>query len=162
MIMRQSVALSMAVLGSLGYATGVTAAETERGTHKHYERSPQADAPGPAGELAPRLQDLGKHVFPVTCKTAKVQSFINQGVTLPYGFNHAEAARAFREAARLDPNCAMASWGEALVLGPNINAAMAPEDEPKAYEAAQKALSLKGKASARERAYIEAVATRYS
>src|SRR5262249_29255198 len=101
-------------------------------------------------------------VFPVTCKAAKVQSFINQGVNLAYGFNHAEAARAFREAARLDPNCAMAYWGEALVLGPNINAAMTPEDEPKAYEAAKKALSLKGKASARERAYIEAVATRYS
>jgi hypothetical protein len=73
-----------------------------------------------------------------------------------------EAARAFREAARLDPNCAMAYWGQALVLGPNINLPMAPEEEPKAFELAQKAVALKAKASPRERAYIDAVATRYS
>ena len=84
MIMRQSVALSMAVLGSLGYTTGVTAAETDRATHKHYERSPEADVPGPAGELAPRLQNLGKHVFPVTCRSARVQSFINQGQCIEF------------------------------------------------------------------------------
>ena len=56
-----------------------------------------------------------------------------------YGFNHAEAGRAFAEAARLDPVCAMAYWGQALVLGPNINAAMAPDDEPKALALVQKA-----------------------
>jgi tetratricopeptide (TPR) repeat protein len=162
MIVRRKAALGMALFGSLGYTAGVTPEETEKATHKHYERSPAAENPGPSGELAPRLQSLGKHVFPVTCRSAKVQAFVNQGMNLAYGFNHAEAGRAFRESARLDPNCAMAYWGQALVLGPNINAAMTPEDEPKAYEAAQKALSLKGRASARERAYIEAVATRYS
>ena len=57
---------------------------------------------------------------------------MNQGLNLAYGFNHAEAGRAFAEAARLDPNLAMAHWGMALVLGPNINAPMAPEEEPKA------------------------------
>ena len=87
---------------------------------------------------------------------------MNQGLNLAYGFNHAEAGRAFKEAARLDPNCAMAYWGQAYVLGPNINAPMTPDDEPKAKEAAQKAVSLKSKASAREQAYIDAVAKRYS
>jgi tetratricopeptide (TPR) repeat protein len=57
---------------------------------------------------------------------------------------------------------AMAYWGQALVLGPNVNAPMTPEDEPKAYELAQKAMSLRSGASPRERAYIEAVAQRYS
>src|SRR5262245_12329784 len=137
-------------------------AADERATHKHYESSPEAEKPGPKGELAPRLQNLGKHVFPVTTKSKQAQQFINQGMNLAYGFNHGEAARAFKEAARLDPGCAMAYWGVALVLGPNINVAMNPDDEPKAYEAAQKALSLKGKASPRERAYIEAVAKRYT
>jgi tetratricopeptide (TPR) repeat protein len=134
----------------------------EKATHKHYEHSPDAEKPGPAGELAPRLQNLGKHRFPVTTKSKRAQAFIDQGVNLAYGFNHGEAARAFREAARLDPECAMAHWGEALVLGPNINAAMAPEDEPKALAAVQKAQKLKSKASARERALIEALAQRYS
>jgi tetratricopeptide (TPR) repeat protein len=130
--------------------------------HQHYEKSAEAEKPGPAGQLAPRLQNLGTHTFPVTTRSKAAQSFINQGVNLAYGFNHAEAGRAFREAARLDPSCAMAFWGQALVLGPNINVPMTAEDEPKAYELAQKAVALKAKASARERAYIEALAQRYS
>jgi hypothetical protein len=130
--------------------------------HKHYADSPGADKPGPGGELAPRLQNLGAHSFPVTTKSRKAQLFVNQGLNLAYGFNHAEAGRAFREAARLDPGCAMAYWGQAFVLGPNINVPMSADDEPKAYEAAQKAVSLKAKASPRERAYIDAMALRYS
>ena len=130
--------------------------------HKHYEDAPEAAQPGPAGQLAPRLQNLGPHTFKTTTRSAKAQLFINQGVNLAYGFNHAEAARAFREAARLDPECAMAYWGEALVLGPNINAAMNPEDEPKAYEAIQKAGKLKARATARERDLIDALAQRYT
>jgi hypothetical protein len=131
-------------------------------THKHYEDSPEARKAGPGGELAPRLQNLGTHVFKVSTKSKPAQLFMNQGLNLTYGFNHAEAGRAFKEAARLDPNLAMAFWGQALVLGPNINAPMTPDDEPRAKEAADKAMALKGKASARERAYIEAVAQRYS
>ncbi len=67
---------------------------------------------------------------------------MNQGLNLAYAFNHAEARRAFREAARLDPTLAMAYWGQALVLGPNINAMMEPNDEPHADELVKKALSL--------------------
>lgn len=92
-----------------------------------------------AGQLAPRLQNLGNHKFPVTTNSARAQLFINQGLMLAYGFNHAEAARSFREAARLDPNCAMAYWGMALVQGPNINMAMAPEAEQPAHEAIHEA-----------------------
>ncbi|HVR69726.1 MAG TPA: hypothetical protein VMT87_02680, partial [Vicinamibacteria bacterium] len=130
--------------------------------HKHYQQTPAAEKPAPTGELAPRLQNLGKHVFPVSTRSKQAQLFVSQGMNLAYGFNHAEAGRSFREAARLDPGLAMAYWGQALVLGPNINAPMTPEDEPRAYELAQKALSLKGRASARERAYLEALAQRYS
>jgi tetratricopeptide (TPR) repeat protein len=130
--------------------------------HKHYESSPEIEKPSATGEMAPRLQNLGTYTFPVTTRSKKAQAFIDQGLNLAYGFNHAEAGRAFREAARLDPGCAMAYWGQALVLGPNINLPMTPDDEPKAYELAQKAVGLKAKASARERAYIDAVAKRYS
>ena len=145
----------------LSLAVAVPAAAQDP-NHKHYEQTPAAEKPAPTGELAPRLQNLGKHVFPVTTRAKQAQRFISQGVNLAYGFNHAEAGRSFREAARLDPGLAMAYWGQALVLGPNINAPMTPDDEPKAYELAQKAVSLKGRASARERAYIEALAQRYS
>ncbi len=143
-------------------AAPVLQADDAKGTHKHYEEPAEARKPGPAGELAPRLQSLGDHVFPVTTKSKKAQSFVNQGVNLTYAFNHAEAGRAFREAARLDPSCAMAYWGQALVLGGNINAAMNPDDEPKAFELAQKAVAMKAKATPREQALIDAVAQRYS
>ena len=114
------------------------------------------------GQIAPRLQNLGDHKFPVTTNSARAQLFINQGMMLTYGFNHAEATRSFREAARLDPDCAMAYWGMALVLGPNINMAMAPEAEPKAYELIQQAIARKKFASEKEQAYIDALSTRYS
>jgi len=114
------------------------------------------------GQTAPRLQNLGDHRFPVTTKSARAQLFINQGMMLTYGFNHAEAARSFGEAARLDPDCAMAYWGMALVLGPNINLPMAPENEPKAHALVGKALALKSKASPREQHYIEALSQRYT
>ena len=131
--------------------------------HTHYAKPPGYDqAAAPGQPLAPRLQNLGVHVFPVTTKVSRAQLFINQGLNLAYGFNHAEAGRAFAEAARLDPQCAMAYWGQALVLGPNINATMNAEDEPKAKALADKAVALKTRASARERAYIDAIAVRYT
>ena len=141
---------------------GVGAAQTSAPAHRHYERPAGYEQSAPGVPLAPRLQNLGVHTFKVTTKSPRAQAFVNQGVNLAYGFNHAEAARAFAEAARLDPECAMAYWGQALVLGPNINAAMAAEDEPKALELVQRAVSLKRNATARERAYIDALSARYT
>jgi tetratricopeptide (TPR) repeat protein len=137
-------------------------AQTTTPAHQHYEKNERAEKPSPSGALAPRLMNLGAHTFQVTTRSPEAQAFINQGVNLAYGFNHAEAARAFAEAARLDPECAMAYWGHALVLGPNINAPMTPEDEPRAYELAQKALSLRARVTPREQAYIDAIASRYT
>ena len=130
--------------------------------HKHYEKPAGAVAPEPGKPVAPRLQNLGVHTFPVSTTNARAQLFINQGINLAFGFNHAEAARAFAEAARLEPGLAIAYAGHALVLGPNINAPMAPEAEPEALALVQKALSLKSQATPRERAYIEAIAARYT
>lgn len=128
--------------------------------HVHYIAPAQQASP--TGALAPRLQNLGSHAFPVSTRNRQAQQFMNQGLNLAYAFNHAEARRAFREAARLDPNLAMAYWGQALVLGPNINALMEPNEEPQAYELVQKAVSLNGRATAREQAYINALVLRYS
>jgi tetratricopeptide (TPR) repeat protein len=152
--------LALATLLAGGAAAQTTAPAPN---HKHYDRPDNFDEPpAPNTPVAPRLQNLGVHTFPVTIAGPQAQRFINQGLNLAYAFNHAEAGRAFAEAARLDPNAAMAYWGQALVLGPNINAPMAPEDEAKAFELAQKAVALKPKVSPRERAYIDAVAARYT
>jgi tetratricopeptide (TPR) repeat protein len=131
--------------------------------HQHYQKPPGYDqAAAPGMPLAPRLQNLGVHTFKVTTSSERAQLFINQGLNLAYGFNHPEAFRSFAEAARLDPACAMAYWGQALVLGPNINAPMNADDEPKAYALAQKAMEVKAGATPREQAYIEALAKRYT
>jgi tetratricopeptide (TPR) repeat protein len=144
-------------------AAGGTWAQTDaKPRHEHYEEPEGGDRPSPTGQLAPRLQNLGKHSFPVTTASDQAQLFVNQGLNLAYGFNHAESGRAFREAARLDPECAMAYWGQALVLGPNINAPMDPELEPQALELARKAAELAPGASAREQALIGALQARYS
>ena len=158
--MKASSRLAMVLGLSLAMAGGA-AAQTSAPGHVHYVKPPEQATPAGA-PVAPRLQNLGAHVFPVSTRHKQAQLFINQGDNLAYAFNHAESHRAFREAARLDPGLAMAYWGQALVLGPNINALMEPNEEPNAFELARKAASLKAKASARERALIDALSERYS
>jgi tetratricopeptide (TPR) repeat protein len=133
-----------------------------KGSHQHYVHSALAHQAAPNGQLAPRLQNLGSHFFRVSTRHPGAQRFMDQGINLTYAFNHAEAGRSFREAARLDPDLAMAYWGQALVLGPNINAPMNPADEPTALEYAQAASARAARASARERALIDALRLRYT
>ena len=128
----------------------------------HDPKALEADPRTATGPIAPVLSGLGNHHFPVTTQNDRSQYFFNQGFRLTMGFNHSEALRAFKEAARLDPNNAMAYWGWALVLGPNLNLPMQADVMPQAYAAIQTAQRLKDRVSARERAYIEALATRYS
>jgi tetratricopeptide (TPR) repeat protein len=162
--MRLRVLAFLAIVLTVGAPANFVFAQDQKSSpnHVHYKESAQASQASPTGQLAPRLQKLGNHVFPVSTKNKQAQLFMNQGLNLSYAFNHAEAGRAYREAARLDPALAMAFWGEALALGPNINAPMDPNNEPKALEAIQKAVALKAKGSAREQALIDALVNRYS
>lgn len=111
---------------------------------------------------APLFNNLGNLQFPVTTSSELAQKYFNQGMALSYGFNHAEAYRSFKEVSRLDTNCAIAYWGMAIVLGPNINAPMEGTDVPTAYEAIQQALRLLDNETQREKDYIFALAERYS
>lgn len=107
-------------------------------------------------------EGLGRHHFPISSNGGMAQRYFDQGLILSFGFNHAEAARSFRESQRRDPNCAMCFWGEALVLGPNINAPMDPLVVPQAFAALEKAVALKDHATEKEAALIQALAMRYS
>ena len=127
----------------------------------HDPRAIEANPQTAASAIAPTLKGLGEHHMAVTTDNEQSQYFFDQGVRLTYGFNHSEALRAFKEAARLDPDNAMAYWGWALVLGPNLNLPMQPEVAPQAYQAISQAMALREVVSARERALIEALATRY-
>lgn len=117
----------------------------------------------PASERpAQLLAGLGNLQHAVKTGNPQAQRFFDQGLRLVYAFNHEEAVRSFRRAAELDPQMAMAYWGIAYALGPNINLDVDPERERAAYEAVQKALQLSANAPENERAYIEALAKRYS
>jgi tetratricopeptide (TPR) repeat protein len=112
--------------------------------------------------IAPLLEGLGEWHFGVTTESEDAQAFFDQGLRLSYGFNHAEAIRAFKEAARLDPGFAMAYWGQALALGPNINDKMPHARELEALAAVVKAAELSSHATEKERDLIEALRTRYT
>ncbi|NHC38302.1 tetratricopeptide repeat protein [Scytonema millei] len=107
------------------------------------------------------FDNLGNLHHPISTNSKLAQRYFDQGLTLAYGFNHAEAARSFQEAAKLDPACAICYWGVALVLGPNINAPMEPEAVSEAWRSLQQALKLSKHASDKEKAYIQALAKRY-
>jgi len=115
------------------------------------------DKPG-----APLFDGYGDHSHKITTSNPKTQAYFDQGVRLLFAFNHAEAIRSFREAARLDPDCAMCWWGTAFALGPNINLPMMPDAPAPAWAALEMARALEPKASPEEVAWIEALGARYA
>jgi len=117
-----------------------------------------------AGDSKPAtmIAGLGEVHHKVSTSNPEAQRFFDQGLALVYGFNHEEGIRSFNKATELDPQLAMAHWGVALALGPNINMDVDPDREKAAYEAIQRALKLAPKASEAERDYINALAKRYS
>ena len=120
--------------------------------------SPEAVTPAPI-----LLTNLGDQKHPIQTSSELAQQYFDQGLILVFGFNHEAAIKSFEEASRLDPSCGMCRWGIALALGPNINAPMGPTAATRAYDEIQRALALTADAkSARERAYVEALATRYA
>lgn len=108
------------------------------------------------------LNGLDTITYDVTTSKPEAQAWFDQGLAFHYNFNHAEAVKAYKRAQEIDPDCAMCFWAESLALGPNINAPMDDEAVAPAYAALQKAMSLRDKASEKERALINALHYRYS
>jgi tetratricopeptide (TPR) repeat protein len=119
-------------------------------------------SPSPGSSNAVILEGMGEVNHPVSTRNPEAQRFFNQGLALAYGFNHDEAARSFRRAAKLDPSLAMAWWGVSLVHGPNYNLPADAERNKLAWEALRSSQRLAPKAKKKERDYIAAIAQRYS
>jgi tetratricopeptide (TPR) repeat protein len=162
-------------------------ADAEHGAHRI---GPAATAPAPAGAVAPPrrrtelggsvpdlprgaaaptsdetpplLDNLGKLSWPAGTANPEAQAYFDQGYRFAWGFNHAEAARAFRAAQALDPDCAMCFWGEAWVLGPHINFPMEEDANRRALAALERARALAPKAGETRAALIEALSKRHS
>jgi tetratricopeptide (TPR) repeat protein len=110
----------------------------------------------------PVYTDLGAFSVPISTENAEAQRYFDQGMRLTYAFNHGEAIRAFGEAARLDPNCAICHWGIALASGPNINWPMDSLSGVAAWEALKNAERFSSHANEREQALIQALGARYA
>lgn len=115
----------------------------------------------PSGQVA-LIPGLDSRDFPISSSNAEARAYFRQGFALMYGFNHWESIRAFKAAQQADPGCAICHWGEAVALGPNINAGMDAGANEQALAALAKASELKAGANAREAALIDAALTRYS
>jgi tetratricopeptide (TPR) repeat protein len=122
----------------------------------------QHQHPEPQAAPAQLLEGLGNHVHPIDTKSELAQQFFNQGIALIFGFNHDEAARQFAKAAELDPQSPMPHWGIALALGPNYNLPPIADREEKAWKAIETAIKLSRNSAPNERAYVDALAKRYS
>ena len=116
--------------------------------------------PGNTADLG--LTAVGRQHHPIQTTSKEAQEYFDQGITLLYGFNHEEAARAFAKAAQLDASSPMPLWGVAMAVGPNYNLDVDAEREKQAFEAIQKAKRLAEHAPAVEQDYVNALATRYS
>ena len=109
------------------------------------------------------LEALGDHHRAVTTRSADAQLWFDRGLILTFAFNHDEAVRCYEKALAADPALAMAWWGISYARGPHINKSALPDEPAKqAWDALGKAQELASDANERERALIDALATRYA
>jgi tetratricopeptide (TPR) repeat protein len=116
----------------------------------------------------PNYYDLGSYTRPVTTTSKEAQAWFDRGLIWCYGYNHDEAVRCFKKAAKHDPNCAMAHWGIAYAAGPNYNKQWVAFDLidlkkslKLAHTATARALELLKHASEVEQALIRPLDKRY-
>ena len=156
-----STAFAAALAAIAGAAVGHDQSHHDKGMGP-FLTAPLTQSAALSDSAPPLWDNLGSLHYPVTTANPLAQTFFDQGLRLAYAFNHAEARRAFHHAQRLDPGCALCYWGEALVLGPNINAAMTAEAVAPALDALAKAQAAATNAGRKEQALIAALATRYA
>jgi tetratricopeptide (TPR) repeat protein len=139
-----------------------SSAATARAMAQEHEHPPSQPTAAQAAAVTPLYDNLGTLHYAITTKSPVAQKYFDQGFRLTYAFNHDEAIKSYREGIRHDATCAMCYWGVAYALGPNINLPMDTAAARPAHDAAQKALKYSSNATPRERAFIEALARRYS
>jgi tetratricopeptide (TPR) repeat protein len=146
-----------------GWFVGVALVLATAGCSARAPHGEMAHGSRPASNARPVLYDtLGRYSYTITTASPEAQRWFDQGLRLVYAFNHAEAQRAFREAARLDSSCAMCFWGLAVSEGSNYNSPTDGDREKSALASVRQAQQLAGRARPPERALIDALAKRHS
>ena len=119
-----------------------------------------ATAPASVAPRTTPLGNLGSYHRAIKTANADAQRFFDEGLTLLYGFNHAESFTSFELAASKDPASPMPHWGMSLALGTNIND-IAPADRLKqAYAHLAEAEKRKAGGSDVEQGLVDALAER--
>ncbi|WP_141110347.1 tetratricopeptide repeat protein [Dyadobacter psychrophilus] len=114
------------------------------------------------GKYISAMPGWGNYSYPISTKNDSVQFYFNQGLTMYYSYHMKESLASFQEAARLEPECAMAYWGQALAMGPYYNAAhlyKKPENIPSVLKQMNQ---FSDKTSKKEQALIAVMNQRYS
>ena len=110
----------------------------------------------------PAMKGWGHYSFKITTKSDSAQYFFNQGLSYYYSFHAYEAYASFSKAAKIDTTNAMAWYGQALAMGPNINYGNDYRGQSAAGEAAIRSSLLQAGVSPIEHALISAMQVRYS
>lgn len=124
--------------------------------------SPPAGGKTAGSHAVHLMSGYEKHHHAITTTSKEAQQFFDQGVALVFAFNHEEAVKSFARAAELDREAAMPHWGVAWALGPNYNLDIDDPRSKQAFDAISRARALAARAPDHERAYIDALAVRYS
>jgi hypothetical protein len=106
------------------------------------------------------VEGLGTSGIAPDTLDAEARRWFDQGVALVWAFDEVEAVRAFQEAQRLDPNCALCFWGEAWARSPTINLQPRTEELASARAAAERAVALSRRLPDREKRLIRALRQR--
>jgi tetratricopeptide (TPR) repeat protein len=162
--MKKQTAFLLSLIVAVGLVLGSVVSTQPAMTHEFIASQPKSAGPASpkaSKPHAPLYENLGNLHHPISTQNKLAQRYFDQGLTLAYGFNHDAAARSFKQAAKLDPDCAICYWGVAYVLGPNINAPMEKDVLPETWDMLQTAIRLSKNASEKEQAYIQALAMRY-
>ncbi len=152
--MRQSTLRT--ILGLCLLATSATGRLTGQ-EHQHPPGQPTSDT-----GATPLYDNLGTLHKDITTGSSVTQKYFDQGLRLIYAFNHDEAIKSFKEGLKSDSTCAMCYWGIAYALGPNINLPMDSSKVAPAWDAMHNAVRYSVNVTPKERAYIDALAKRYS
>ena len=125
------------------------------------------------------IEGLGTLDFPTSTKVPAAQTAFVRGMLLLHVYEYPRAEKAFQDAEKLDPDLALAYWGEAMTsthalwnqdkpdvaraalakLGPTpeARAAKAPTPREKAWLAAGEALFAPGSVAERDAAFLKAM-----
>ncbi|WP_172298201.1 tetratricopeptide repeat protein [Pseudoruegeria sp. HB172150] len=131
-----------AALLASAIASPVFAHEENRRTELFSPGVSYAEDGAPNGGAPVMVPGLGVFGMIIETGNPDAQAWFDQGLGQLWGFNHAEAVRAFRMAQQADPDCAMCYWGESYALGSNLNDGMHPENVDRAQETAMRAAEL--------------------